>query len=238
MANQPWVDEVRTQLEKHALPHVYIQRFIEELNDHITDIKEDTMSTEVETFARLGNPAEVSQKAVLEYRHRSFLGRHASAAFLFFAISPMVLLISLITIIFILLVALFWFIGEENLRHTSAFLRQFEPITSMALPYLLSILTIIIPSILSSILFCKLVKRLGFGKIWMLVSCATTAILASTLFWTVKLSDLPGQNNLMLGLKLYYPENIEQFTQIFVPLAICWWFMRRMYDGDQMKMAL
>ena len=40
MANQPWLDEVRERLARQALPPSYIQRFMEELSDHLEDIKE------------------------------------------------------------------------------------------------------------------------------------------------------------------------------------------------------
>ena len=44
MANQPWLDEVRQRLAKHALPPSYVQRFTEELSDHLEDLKEENMT--------------------------------------------------------------------------------------------------------------------------------------------------------------------------------------------------
>ena len=71
MANQHWLDEVRTQLAHQALPPTYIKRFMEELSDHFQDLTEDTMSTEANVSFRLGEPNQVAKAAVAAYRRRS-----------------------------------------------------------------------------------------------------------------------------------------------------------------------
>ena len=84
MANLPWLDEVRRRLAKRGLPPSYVQRFAEELSDHLEDFKEENMSTEADVYSRLGKPEQVANAAVAAYRRRSFLGRHPTAAFLVF----------------------------------------------------------------------------------------------------------------------------------------------------------
>jgi hypothetical protein len=237
MASQPWVDEVQEQLAKHALPHSYVKRFVEELTDHLEDLKEETMSTEADVFSRLGNPVDVARKTVSEYRQRSFIGRHFMAAFLVFAVSPLVMLLALLTVAFLALLTFFWLIGDDNLHQTSVLLGQFRPIATIILSITLSVSTIIIPSILASFLYCKLARRYGIGKKWMFVSCAILAITASTLIWTVKLSDMPGQSSLTLGSLLTIPTDIQQFIQILAPLAICFWFMRYSRDRNRMQIV-
>ncbi len=39
MGNQPWLDRVREQLLRQALPPSYVHRFLEELADHLEDLK-------------------------------------------------------------------------------------------------------------------------------------------------------------------------------------------------------
>jgi len=95
MANQPWLDDLHERLAQHALPQTYIRRFMEEVSDHFQDITEENMSTEANVYSRLGEPAQVAKAAVTSYRRRSFIGRHPMAAFLVFAVSPVVSLIIL-----------------------------------------------------------------------------------------------------------------------------------------------
>jgi hypothetical protein len=35
MANRHWFDELRERLSAHALPRSYVQRFVQELTDHV-----------------------------------------------------------------------------------------------------------------------------------------------------------------------------------------------------------
>ena len=90
MANLPWLDEVLARLARRGLPPNYVRRFAEELSDHLDDLKEENMSKAVDVVSRLGKPEQVAEAAVTAYRRRSFLGRHPTAAFLVFAVSPLV----------------------------------------------------------------------------------------------------------------------------------------------------
>ena len=93
MESQPWINRVRERLVRQLLPPSYVQRFVEELSDHLEDVKEDGMDHN--SSSRLGDPEQVADTAVAAYRRRSFLGRHPVAAFLVFGISPVVSLVVL-----------------------------------------------------------------------------------------------------------------------------------------------
>ncbi len=93
MDSQPWLGKVRQRLAEHTLPPNYVQRFMEELTDHLEDLKEEGMDRN--SFSRLGEPEQVAEAAAIVYRRRSFLGRHPAAAFLVFGVSPVVSLIAL-----------------------------------------------------------------------------------------------------------------------------------------------
>lgn len=251
MANLPWLDEVLGRLAKRGLPPNYVQRFAEELSDHLEDITEETMSTEANVLSRLGEPNQVAEAAVTAYRRRSFLGRHPTAAFLVFGLSPIVLLVALFALVLVGMLA-FKEVCERlggDMGYLLRKLRQFEPVTSAVMPYVLSLLTVVIPTVLASILYCKLAKRLGIGKKWILLSCVALAATALFPIWSVKFSDLPGQSALRLG--TWNPQSIwqlphfiigsfcnpQQLLQFLIPLAIGWWFLRRTRDQGWLQWA-
>ena len=54
MESQPWLNRVRERLARQLLPPSYVQRFVEELSDHLEDVKEDGMDHN--SSSRLGEP--------------------------------------------------------------------------------------------------------------------------------------------------------------------------------------
>ena len=224
---------------------------MEELSDHLQDIKEENMSTEANVCSRLGEPNQVAKTAVSAFRRRSFLGRHPTAAFLVFGVSPVVSLAVLFVIAYFMVLALSQVceLLGVNIQSFFASISHFEPSASAVLPYVLSLLTIVIPCIFASVLYCRLARRLGLGKKWMLLSCAILALLAAIPCCSVKLSGIPGESGLRWG--VWNPESIKhsfhffvwvvcqprQLMQFFVPLAIGWWFMRRNFSKNELQSA-
>ena len=143
MCNQPWLDRVRERLARQALPPAYIRRFMEELSDHLEDLKEESMEADI--YSRLGEPEQVAEAAAVTYRRRSFLGRHPAAAFLVFAVSPVISQYVLF-LVFILLLAIFT--GNYQYEEYNLGLS----------------LTIIVCSSFVGILYGELALRLGIGK--------------------------------------------------------------------------
>jgi hypothetical protein len=232
MASSPWLDKVQKRLAGQALPAAYIRRFMDELSDHLQDLTEENMSTEANASSRLGEPQEVARAAVAAYRRRSFLGRHPAAAFLVFAVSPVVLL-------FVGIVAVLWVVGMATGCLCPAFLDGAPKWLGWALPDALRISTLIIPSILAGVLYCRLARRLGLGMKWGLVSCVMLAALAATFQYGVRLSDVPGKSSLYLGLCIpQRAADVDRFlmhvffgtwqtVQLAVPLAVGCWFLWR-----------
>jgi hypothetical protein len=243
MANLPWLEEVRKRLVRHSLPPSYVQRFVAELADHFYDLKEETMSAEADVCSRLGEPEQVADAAVVAYRRRSFLGRHSTAAFLFFAVSPVV---SLFVLLFGL-VKLFEILPDDD--SVLDFLRHLGPTGRMAVPYVLSVLFPVVPCVVVSILHCKLARRLGLGRKWMLISCSVLAVVAATFIWSATFSETPGQSALRIGIGI--PRNIVDLpkmvacifsnplrvAQFLVPLAIGWCFIRHKSDPSPLQLA-
>jgi hypothetical protein len=117
------------------------------------------------------------------------------------------------------------------------------------MPYVLSLWVVVIPSILASIFYGKLAKRLGIGKKWILMSCVVLAATALMPICSARLSDIPGKSRLAVGYwnPLYIEHlvgtivwcfcNPQQLLQFLVPLAIGWWFMRRKRNQGQLQLA-
>ena len=134
-------------------------------------------------------------------------------------------------------------------EHSLADLSRFEPFASVVLPYAMSLLTVVIPSILASILYCRLARLLGIGKKWMLVSCVILAVLAALPICSVGLCSIPGKTALRWG--VWNPGSVRHLTgfivytlcrprqlmQFIVPLATGWWFMRRKHGGGRLQLA-
>jgi hypothetical protein len=245
MANLPWLDEVRRRLARHALPPAYIQRFVQELSDHLEDLKEENMSTEANVCSRLGQPECVAEAAVDAYRRRSFLGRHPTAAFLVFGLSPGVSLI----VLFILMGVGAWAVGTAC-AHLGGISKegcstQPWPVALAAIRYAASLLTIVIPAAFASYLYCKLAERLFIGRKWMVVSCIAIAAVAMLPCWDIKTRIIRGTGHWAIQAGVWIPGlcgwslpvTVAQLVQLLAPLAIGWWFLRRNRDQSRMQLA-
>ncbi len=252
MANRPWLDEVRRRLARNGLPPTYVQRLVAELTDHFHDLKEETMSTEAGVYSRLGAPEQVAAAAIVAYRRRSFLGRHPSAAFLTFAVSPVALLLVLLLGLggamygadrFFDMIAPGDYFGDS--------LRHLGPGGRAALPYVMSMLIPVFPCILVSIFYCQLARRLSLARKWMLLSCGVLAIIAGTFVWSAKFSETPGQSALLLCVGIPYPLRIADLLKMIVwifihpmriaqfvaPIAIGCWFMCPKRNRGHLQLA-
>jgi hypothetical protein len=234
MANRRWLDDVVAQLAGRGLPPAYVERFAEELSDHLQDLTEENMSMESELAARLGRPEQVAEAAAVAYRRRGYLGRHPAAAFLVFAISPVVSMALLIALGGIALVA----IGMVC-RSCGANM-EFAPDqvgigVARSLCFATTVVTIVIPSLLASILYCKLAARLGMGRKWMVVSAAVLAVMCLLCSSWMTLSNVPGKSAWTFGIG--FPPNALQFVQLLVPLAVAGWFLRRTREQEPIRFA-
>jgi hypothetical protein len=236
--NQSWLDRVRRQLAENNLPPAYIRRFMDELSDHFQDITEENMSAKTDVCARLGQPNQVADAAVAAYRRRTFLGRHPTVAFLVFGISPLASLLALFVLAFACMYGTF--AAYEQLG-IDLKLKRFDPAASTVLPYVFSLLMVMIPAGLASLFYGRLIRRLGMSKRWIILSSLVLAIVAILPIWTISLSDQPGQSVLRCGVGsplnvghavLAYFSSLRQWLQFLVPLAIGLWFLRQTGKQD------
>jgi len=218
MGNPRWFDELRNRLLRQGLPADYVRRLVGELNDHFQDLKEETMRTDVEACAQLGPVEEVARAVTTAYRQRSFLGRHPLAAFLVFAVSPVALSILAMPVVFF---AAYWLgrgLGywDQAGVHLGVWGRS-------VLPYGLTLVAIVLPTALLSLLYCRVAQRIGMGKRWMLLSCGVLAVFAAAVHCQVLL-DPSGHGRLTVGVGVH---DLLQLAQPVLPLVLGGWFLRR-----------
>jgi len=228
MASQPWFDELSKRLRHQGLPPDYVRRLVGELFDHFQDLKEETMNTDVAACARLGEIEHVARVVTTAYRQRSFIGRHAWAAFLVFAVSPVAMSILLMPVMF---GAAYWLgrgLGywDASGLHLGAFGRAL-------LPYGLAASAIVLPTAILSLVYARVARRTGMGNRWLAASCAVLAIFAAGTYCEVLL-DLTGHGRLVVGLG---PQSFLQLAQPILPLALGWWFVRRRRAEAQVPAA-
>jgi hypothetical protein len=234
MANLPWLDDVQRRLAKRGLPPAYIQRFADELSDHIEDFKEKNMSTEANAYSRLGKPEHVADAAVTEYRRRSFLGRHPMAAFLVFAVSPVLSQIVLFAVVVLGVRAVAAVAYQLGLLSNDGRFVPPSPFEVEVTQYIFSLLFVVIPTIFAAMLYCKLGRRLGLATPWMVCSCVILAAMAMLPCWCVRLGADAAGHPCVVG-SLSFPLfdygwsecwlNISQLVQLTAPLLIGWWLL-------------
>jgi hypothetical protein len=162
-----------------------------------------------------------------------------------FGVSPVVSLVALVALV----VAGLLVLPDGWDKPLFVGLSQFGASASVAVAYLGSVLTVVIPSIVASILYCWLAGRSGISKKWILLSCTILAVTAALPVCTAKVSATPAESWMRIG--LWYPQSIrhlhyffawtfcrpQQLIQFLFPLAIGLWFMRRKHDQGQLQLA-
>jgi len=236
MATSSWLDDVQKRLLRQGLPPSYVQRFMEELTDHLDDLKGENM--EGDKSSKLGDPEQVADNAVAAYRRRSSFGRHPVARFLVFGVSPFVTPVAL----FVVSVCLIGLVAAlcERLGLLS---NEGRLIPNGPVEHLLSVSFSVIPAILTTVAYCKLAKWLGIARTWMVVSCVVLAAMAIPC-WCVNFR-LANHSVASCNVGLWIPgwgawcplTTIRSLIQPFVPLAIGWWFLRRKHDQGQLQLA-
>jgi hypothetical protein len=156
---------------------------------------------------------------------------------LVFGVSPPLVLTALFAIALFCMEAFDSAFKQMMARHENAVIAAF--------PYAGSLFGAIIPSVLVSIAFCKLAKRMCIGSKWMLLSCVLVAALSATPWFLVtKHSDAPGDFSGVVNLCipqravdlpkmiLFILHRPQQILQLLCPLAVGFWFLRRNRRGD------
>jgi hypothetical protein len=219
MANPSWLDDVQKRLFRQGLPPSYVERFVDELADHLEDLKERKMDTEADVNLRLGEPEQVANSAVAAYRRRSFLGRHPTAALLVFGISPLLSFIVLFLGFFAVLV-----LAEQRFDFGVFDDQHFGPLALTAFSYVFNLVWVVIPSVLACLLYYELAQWLGLGRKWLFLSCLVLTAVAALYGFRVDTFDSGKRSGVMDDIGFF---GLTQLGRAMAPLAVGLWFLLR-----------
>jgi hypothetical protein len=218
MSPSNWHEELRRTFAKTPLPRNYTERLLVELLDHFADLTEEdhVMSTDA-ISNRLGSPQFLANRAVAEFRQRTFAGRHPVLTFL---VAPIPCTLLCIAATLFVVFALGSLIPDEaihepsNLTATSVGLATFT--WSLRL----------IPFAFLAFLFSRIAYRSGSGWRWGMAASLLIAVLAAGFSVDYHLPTLePNSGTFMLGLAV--PPGLLQLLQFAIPAGIAMWLARR-----------
>jgi hypothetical protein len=181
MDDQQAREQLIAELKWQGLPPSYIQRLLDELDDHLADLQDERnrtmnkagkpqdISTETQSPSiislhdRLGNPAELAAFAAKQYHNRSFLGRHPILTFLLMPLP----LTALGATIFILAMTPFGMLSDylwsgRELDHPLLFGTMLSVIF-WAL--------IVFPPLSAALFCCRIARRNALSWRWSLIAC-------------------------------------------------------------------
>jgi hypothetical protein len=211
VANPPWLERLRAELGKHSLPPAYRERLEQELSDHWQDLREEIMLTETEQERRIGEAGQLALLAASAYR-RGLLERRPLLAFAAFVLLPLPVL------------ALPW-LGV--LCACAGVLELLEKVggkdpTALNATTIHSILAgvVILSCPLAAAGFAWLARRTRSSRRWALASCLVIMAAAGLTFSEVRLSGIPGQSSLLLGVGLGH-YNSWRILQLCLALPLC-----------------
>ena len=224
-----WLDELRTQLVRRKLPPLYVERFVVELSDHLTDCMEDRMSTDAKdlhgVFQRLGPPGQVAAAAADEYRRARFSRRHPV---LMFVVLPIVALPLLWAASVVLLILVAKLLGIETGQVVTG-----GPAWQWAntvLPYA-TVALLIVPLAVAATFFCRLAARAGVSWRWSLSACALLAVLGGAAMTQFVLPTETTKGMFQFGFSISKHPSASQMLQFLLPLSIGGWAAWRQLSG-------
>ena len=220
MADRPWLSETEDRLIQRKLPPAYVQRLIDELRDHLEDIKEETMDMEVSMNARLGEPEQVAEAVAVAHDEGSFMNRHPVVRFMIFAVSPLLMMLSVQCV-----VMMATFFSLFGLGVVGDGVPPLGSGSQVVLHYAIALFATVIPSVLLCKAYVALANRLRVGRNWMFVCCTLVALLAGLTYCQITFSELPGEIEIGFGLGVF---SVFQLVQMIIPIAFGWWLIRRL----------
>jgi hypothetical protein len=219
MSVQRWLDEVRTECGRRYLPPAYVERLVDELSDHLTELMEDSMS--MEAFEHpptlLGSASEIVVAASSEYRRRRFSGRHPWFAFVVAPILalPILWAASLWLLVFVANAA-----GFDSDNPTATV--EISNWANEMLPFAVAA-TLVLPVVAATIAFCRLAIKTAISRRWILACCLVLAILGGAANSSVSLPTPGTKGSVAFGFGVSVPPSPQQLAQFMLPLLIgCW----------------
>ena len=236
MDRKPWLDRLDVELRRRDVSARFRRRLLAEARDHAADLtEEDASMTESIMETRLGQPAEVAERAAAEYRKASWTRRHP---LIVFGLLPLPLF--LFTLIVMML---FMFSLEAGGRLISSTFGDVEvdlprwAVVGMAFGFAYGMK--FLPFVWMMRFFTRRWLRSGVNRIWYGVAALQTLFLAGTFVSTIQYSETPGQSMFFMDfvwfqgtLSLGLVDAVRMFVgwsqlfQIAVPVLLAWVMIR------------
>lgn len=230
-----WLRELRTELVRRKLPPAYVERFVLELSDHLTDLMEDRMSTDAKdlhgVFDRLGQPDQVALSAATEYRRARFSRRHP---LLMFVVLPIFSLPVLWVGYVALMLAAAKFLGLETGKvDTSTRLWQWA---NAGVPFVV-LGMLLVPVAAAAFFYCRLAARAAVSWQWTLAACVVLALMGGLAMTNFVLPTEYTQGQFSIGYGLSLHPSASQVLQFLLPLSIGGWAVWRQIKGRRTMMT-
>jgi hypothetical protein len=236
MANRQWHERFRRALYRRRLPAAYVDRLVEELTDHATDLFMETnsMDAEMNVEARLGSPEHLATVAKSEYRRRTFAGRHPV---LTFVAGPIVAIIGTITAICLTAFSASWLIDEVAGGIFSTNDELGLPPTSLEMGFVqvFNLCVRFVPFAFSTWLFVRLGRRAA-GRGWCIASCGMIALVAIFVTSIVTPANATAKATWSIGLGSNV--GFDQIVQAVVPLVLGAWMLWQSQRDQPKALAL
>lgn len=218
MQNQPPHSALRTELRRRGLPLAYIERLVAELDDHYSDLVEERSSRmgaarklqfeEANDHAddvrdRLGEPTQLALFAAEQYHARSFFGRHP---WLTFAVGPLPLLFMgwvafglAVEGIAVLLAGLDYVWAWAARWSWASVPEENHPFAQAVVLALYSWTFLVIPSLLTAVVLCRVAAHNGLHWKWPTLACGMLATIAGVSWVSYKIKTIDGIGTFMVG---------------------------------------
>ena len=221
----------------------YIQRLLDELDDHITDLHDErnrhmknpenkaadgidgsgtphgAASADIlNLYDHLGDPAQLAAFAAKQYHHRSFLGRHPILTFLVMPLPfALLLMITLGLTCYMAIQAIAWLIPQSMQgNEVSEFIYYNQhPLMCNLIKAAVGAVFTIFPPLLAALFFCRIARRNSCSNRWSLAACVLIAIWAGAFFFKCAGPTRPGNGMMMVGITIWPFD--PNFLLLFIP---------------------
>lgn len=224
-----WLSQLRAELVRHKLPPFYVERFVGELSDHVSDFLEDRMSTDARdlhgVFERLGAPGQVADAAAKEYRKARFSRRHPVLSFVVLPILSLPLLWVAYAMCMLLAAKS---LGLEG-RNVDTGTTVWQWANACAPFFVVGM--VLVPVGLATAFFCRLARKAGVSLKWTMSACFVLALLGGLASSQFLLPTETRQGMLKFGFGFSLHPSAVQTLQFLVPLAIGGWAVWQQTKG-------
>jgi hypothetical protein len=248
MESQPAREQLIAELKRQGLPLAYIQRLLEELDDHFTDLQDERnramnpsdvnaaattrcnqpvdQSNILNLQQRLGDPTQLAAFAAKQYRNRSFLGRHPIFTFLFMPLPLIVSIMAGISVAMIPLDYIYnWMMSGAN---------ELDHPVLLGMSISLVFWTLIVLPPLGAVGFlCRIARRNTVKWKWTFLAAILVSVYCAQVFihWS-HAPVAPTDKGIAIVGWGFYPSSISDLATHFIPqfasaMGICLLLIRR-----------